>query len=427
MMVHWSGDDSAMNSSHERAETVIIGGGIVGLATAWQLQRRGHGKTVVLERAATVGAGSTGASSAICRHLYSRAEMVRLARDGINAYRGWRDFTQLKAPRASFHNDGVLWFSAEDDRWLEGEPERLAALGVAAEVLDSTALRERFPAFNACSRAVDLSDPENHDCGGQVRHLYEPGGGYMDPVDAAADLVDACRAGGVSVRFNSEVREIGLGAGRVQGVTLAGGERIACESVVNAAGPWCARLYETLGLPIPMPLTPVRIQVLYVERNAEVTGPLPVCADLGSGIYFRTQNRGQQIIVGSVREEDERERVVDPDNFLTVADEQFCREKLHLLQHRIPALRVGSAPRSYCGLYTVNEADVHPIVGPYGPEGLYVANGFSGHGFKAAPAIGAMLARQITGVTLAGEDSCDDDWLLPTRKPIDVTTHSVLA
>jgi glycine/D-amino acid oxidase-like deaminating enzyme len=110
-----------------------------------------------------------------------------------------------------------------------------------------------------------------------------------------------------------------------------------------------------------------------------------------------------------------------------VADDAFRQEKLYLLQHRLPGLVIDRSLRDYCGLYTVNERDVHPLLGPLGPEGYFVANGFSGHGFKTAPAVGAILARLITGVTLAGEDPCDDTWLAPDRAPVEIATRSVLA
>jgi glycine/D-amino acid oxidase-like deaminating enzyme len=152
-----------------------------------------------------------------------------------------------------------------------------------------------------------------------------------------------------------------------------------------------------------------------------------VTADIASGIYFRTQNRGQQLVVGSVLEEDEREAVADPDDFLREIDADFERAKLHLLHHRFPAMPYRGRVRGYCGLYTVNREDVHPILGQTALPGFWVANGFSGHGFKLAPAIGSMLAQAITG------DSLDSDTRLPVatygidRRPIELESLSVLA
>ena len=353
--------------------------------------------------------------------------MIRLARAGIEEYRHWQAFTGLADPRAHFHNDGVLWFTGVDPHWADRESARLQRLGVRSAVLDDSDLAKRFPAINPCTAPVDLDNPDAHRCHGEGRHLLELDGGYMDPVHAAGDLLTACRGAGVTVLFNAAVATVRSRGGRVSGVRLADGRDIGTDVVVNAAGPWCNAVYAAAGLEAPMPLTPVRIQVVYVDRSATVEGPIPVCADLQSGIYFRAQNRGQQLIVSSVREEDERETVADPDDFLTVADDQFRLEKLHLLQHRLRGLTLSGTIRDYCGLYTVNQTDVHPVVGAYGPTGFFIANGFSGHGFKTAPAIGGMLARLITGDTLPGEDSRDDGWLAPQRTPIEIATRSVLA
>ena len=152
-----------------------------------------------------------------------------------------------------------------------------------------------------------------------------------------------------------------------------------------------------------------------------------VTADISSGIYFRTQNRGQQLVVGSVLEEDEREAVADPDDFPREIDTDFEVAKLHLLHHRLPAMPYRGKVRGYCGLYTVNRNDVHPILGETAIPGFWVANGFSGHGFKLAPAIGSMMAQAITG------ERTDFDTRIPVttygigRQPIELESLSVLA
>jgi len=158
-----------------------------------------------------------------------------------------------------------------------------------------------------------------------------------------------------------------------------------------------------------------------------LAGAIPVTLDMASGIYFRTQNRGQQLVVGSVLEADEREVVVDPDLFAREADEAFKLAKLHALHHRLPALPYRGQVRSYCGLYTVNRDDVHPIVGATGLQGFWVANGFSGHGFKLAPAIGALVARSLTGDHADFDTDVAAEFLAVGRQPIALTSKSVLA
>ena len=166
---------------------------------------------------------------------------------------------------------------------------------------------------------------------------------------------------------------------------------------------------------------------MHIDRPQEVTGDIPVCVDPGGGIYFRTQNRGQQIIAGSVLEADEREQVHNPDTFADYADDIFMQTKLHALHHKIPALSYEGNIRGYSGLYTINQSDVHPVVGPTPLEGFYAANGFSGHGFKLAPAIGSLLAQAITGEFRDFDTGVDQRFLAWDREPIEVRSKSVLA
>jgi glycine/D-amino acid oxidase-like deaminating enzyme len=422
-----------MNSTSERAQgkdnfdVVVAGAGIIGLCIAWELARRSDLKIAVLEKGAGTGEGSTGASSAICRYRYSMDEMLRLASDGISAYKNWSAYTGLRQPQAVFQNDGILWMPGSNTAWADVEHARLQRFGISSAVLGDDELSERFPALSTCTIAPDTETGEPHECRGGGRHLFEPDGGYMDPTGAMQDLVDACRAKGVTVAFRSEVTGIRKQGGRVSGVDLANGKSMATPLLINAAGPWCQRLYEAAGLELRWDLRPTRIQVLYRDRPAELPGHIPVTVDMEAGIYFRTQNRGQQLIISSVLEEDERETVANPDEFERDADEDFRLVKLHVLHHRLPKLPQRGKVRGYCGLYTTNRDDVHPIVGPTDIEGFWVANGFSGHGFKLAPAIGSMVAKAVTGVSLESDTSIPVSFFAVDREPIQLASKSVLA
>ncbi|MDJ0653334.1 MAG: FAD-dependent oxidoreductase [Xanthomonadales bacterium] len=411
----------------ENRDIVIVGAGIIGLSIAWQLARRSGLKITVLEKGAGIGEGSTGASSAICRHRYTLDDMVLLARDGINAYRNWQDFTRLSDPAAEFHNEGVLWMPGDDATWADQEHERMNQIGIATEVLDSQGMAERFPALNNCTITPDTETGQEHECNDNGRNLFEVDGGYVDPVLATQDLLNASRAAGVDVRFRAAVDSVSLGGGKVSGVKLASGDEISAPLVVNAAGPWCMGLYQSVELDIGWPLDPVRIQIVYRDRPPELEGHIPITADMGGGIYFRTQNRGAQLLVGSVLEEDEEEVVSDPDQFQTETDHEFEMVKLHLLHHRLPTLSYSSRIRGYCGLYTVNRADQHPILGPTPVDGLWAANGFSGHGFKLAPAVGGMLAAAITGNASDYDPEVGMDLFSFDRQPIKIDTRSALA
>jgi glycine/D-amino acid oxidase-like deaminating enzyme len=353
--------------------------------------------------------------------------MIHLARDGINAYRNWNAYTGLVNTRARFEQDGVLWMPGTDKLWADGEHARMQHFGIPTEVLDDVDVKERFPALNACTMSPDLETGEPHSCVTGSRNLLELEAGHVDPVSAAQDLVEACRNRGVEIRFRSRVVDIESQGGKVRGVVLEDGGVISTPTVINAAGPWCNQLSAVAGLTSKWNMQPTRIQVLCLDRPEEVKGHIPVTVDMQDGIYFRTQNGGQQLIVGSVLEEDDNEKVADPDCFDLAPDDVFIRQKLHVLHHRLMDLPYRGKVRGYCGLYTINRIDVHPVVGPTELGGYWVANGFSGHGFKLAPAIGSMVAQAITGELGGFDTSVPASFLAVDRDPIEVGLKSVLA
>jgi glycine/D-amino acid oxidase-like deaminating enzyme len=222
------------------------------------------------------------------------------------------------------------------------------------------------------------------------------------------------------------VQRLEIASGQIRGVELGNGRRISAPNVINAAGPWCNHLFTEANVEIGWPLQPTRIQVVHLDRPAELQGNIPVCVDRVAGIYFRLQNRGQQLIVSSVSEEDEQETIGDPEDYARYIDDDFARIKLYALEHRLRSLSIRGL-NGYSGLYTINRSDMHPIVGPTEVEGLYAANGCSGHGFKLAPALGALLARLITGGGTPFDTDVDLRFLAVDRDPIQLESKSVLA
>lgn len=412
----------------ETADVAVIGAGIVGMSAAYQLARHSAGRIVVLEKGTAVGQGSTGASSACLRVRYSHTEVMQLALAGLETYGRWRDFTGLSQPRASVERTGVLWMLGEDQTELAAERDRLRSVGAAAEILDAAALSDRFPLLSPCHSALDFKGEQEHECAQHNTFLFEPEGGYCtDPVGANQDLLEACQREGVDVRFRAGLADVRTKAGRAVGVTLDDGSEIDVPTIVNAAGPWCNRVNAMAGIETRWSLRPTRVQVLLRAKTGGIKGTLPMVADAIGGIYFRPESNGQQILVGSIRPEDEQERVDDPDALRPGVDEQARLRLLHGLHHRIPGLAHQGRVTSVVGMYTMNEQDVHPVVGPTDLQGYYVANGFSGHGFKLAPAIGSMIAQLLTGTRLEGDTDVSPAFLSIHRDSLAVREMSVLA
>ena len=413
--------------SRETADVVIVGAGVIGLSIAYQLARRSDQRVVVLEKAANVGEGSTGASCAILRQRYSHPEAIMVARDGLRVYRDWAAFTGIDEPRAAFHHTGVLWMMGESADEVDDAVELMAGLDIDVASLNATQVAERFPSLSTCNEPFDLTFETDHACESGGPFLYEAEGGYFDPVSACQDLLEAARRRGVDVRFNTPVTGVRTSSGAVDGVDLADGSGIDAGVVVNAAGPWAPQLAQMAGLEWKWTIHPIRAQVIYREWNEEVAGPLPVVADSSSGIYFRPETGGQQILVGSIREEDEREVVTDPDVFNGNIDRAFRDTKIYGLHHRIPTLPYKGAITGLAGMYTLNADDVHPVLGPTEVGGFVVANGFSGHGFKEAPSVGSMVARWLTGEIDPYDTEAPIEFFSIDRDPITLETKAVLA
>jgi glycine/D-amino acid oxidase-like deaminating enzyme len=412
--------------SNETADIVIIGGGIMGMSIAYQVARRSTLSVVVLEKGAGLGEGSTGGSSAITRQRYTKAESVRIARDGNVVWRNWTEYTGLSDPVGRFHDIGVLWMMNESVAEVAADRDRLRAEGVDAVMVDAPELKTLYPGLSACMVPFDLTGDVEHECADGDAFLIERDTGFFDATGALLDVATAAAGAGVDVRMRSEVVDVNVAKGKVRGVVLADGASIDAGLVINAAGPWCNRINTMAGLDLDWSLVPTRIQVVYRALPPEVPRPIPVVGDAAGGVYFRPEAGGGQIILGSILEEDEIE-AADPDSYNVAADRSFIDLKIHALHHRIPSLPYVGVPGGMASLYTVNRQDVLPIVGPTSIDGFAVANGFSGHGFKESQMIGSMMAQWITDERADFDTDVPMSFFAVDRDPIDIGDHTVLA
>jgi glycine/D-amino acid oxidase-like deaminating enzyme len=408
------------------ADVIVVGAGIIGSSIAYQLARHGIEEVVVVDKGAGPAEGSTGASSSICRCRYTHPEVVRLAYHGQEAYGNWAAFTGLDGPRSGLQRVGVLWLMGETPEKVAADADKLTGEGVKAESLGADQVTALFPSLSNCSAPFDMTGETEHVCVPGEAFLYENLGGYADPVGANQDLIEATRRLGGMVEFDSRVVAVSKDGDRVTGVRLADGTEISAGLVVNASGPWCNQLNAMAGADLRWTLTPTRIQTVYRSWPSDL-GPIPVGADASTGIYFRPESGGQQVLIGSVLAEDEQEVVDDPDDFKRVPDPGFTEMKLAAFHHRVPALEARGTVTGVAGLYTVNREDVHPVVGPTDVEGFWVANGFSGHGFKLAPAIGSMVAQAVTGNSIEFDTDVPLAYFSVEREPIDLAVKHVLA
>lgn len=410
--------------SHETFDAVIVGGGIVGVSTAYQLALRGVKKIAVLEKGPHVAAGSTGQSSAVVRQKYANVEVVRLAHWSVGLFHHWCERLELTENRSGFDPAGVVWIPGREAEDHAKALQHFQEVGVPGGLVSADEIRDRYPALNLCPERLDLTGETEHTCHDAASLFYEPQGGYADPQGTTEDLMRAAANRGV--RLFVRHRVVGVEpCASAHSVRCANGATFHCGWLLNACGPWFARLNALLGVTLPMRLSPVRVQIATRDRPPDVVGDLPVFVSASDQLYARPEAGGRQLIAGSTAPEDESEEIEDPDHFDTAASLEFRERMMHKLHHRL-AMRSRGTVRGYAALYTVNTADWHPVIDAVGPDGYFVANGFSGHGFKLAPSVGALIARLISGVALPDDPRVDVSYFAADRKPID-SSGGVLA
>ncbi len=374
----------------QTVDTVIIGGGVMGTSVALHLAEQKAGRVLLLEKSA-LGAGSSGKSGAILRQHYSHEGTIRMARESLLFY---RDFQSRYGRDIEFNQPGMLFLANEAQREaLERNVELQRSFGVETELLGTEALREAEPR----SRFED-----------DVLGAWEPEAAYVNPVKTVYGLAESARERGATVRTGVGVTNVLTENGTVRGVRTSDRETIEASVVVNTAGPWAGTLLDRLNLDYP--LQAIRPEQAFFEPPGDYEGRPTMYADLLNGIYWKPEG-ANWVRVGKLAFDDD-EKVPDPDHYDESVSEDFLDVARSALTNRIPSFERAVSWGGCGALYTITP-DSHPLVGAV-PEidGLYLASGFSGHGFKLAPAVGAGVAALIVG---ANPDPFDPDFLAVDR------------
>jgi glycine/D-amino acid oxidase-like deaminating enzyme len=206
-----------------------------------------------------------------------------------------------------------------------------------------------------------------------------------------------------------EVSQLRQANGRISGVSLANGEKLDAPVVVNGAGAWANLLMETIGVPIPV--QPVKREVYVLETEARPDGILPGIF-FPSGLYLFHEREGHFMVGKSFDD--------DPVAFEFSWSRQRFEDRLwEELVENIPAFERLKVVRGWAGLYEVNTLDDNAILGehPLCP-GIYLANGFSGHGFQQCHAVGRYLCELILGKPLSLDLSIFSAQRILDNKPV---------
>lgn len=365
-------------TNQERADVVIVGGAIVGSATATFLARRPdwHGRIVVLERDPTFRTSSTTLSAASIRLQFSTPLNIEISRFGVELIKHldtWLGVDGQPVPEVDFVEGGYLFLaSAAGLPILESNHAVQREHGVEVALLTPAQLQERFPWMHV----DDLA-------GGSLGLRDE---GWFDAYALLQAFRRKARSLGVE-EIAGEVVEIERDGGRATGVRLADGRHIEADWVVNAAGPRAGGVAGMAG--VRLPVSPRKRMVFHFDCRTRIADA-PLTIDT-SGVYFRPE--GPNYIAGS----SPRGEQPDPDTLDLEVDRSWFEQVVWpAIAHRVPAFEAIRLLDAWAGHYEVNTLDHNAVIGPHPdlPNFLF-ANGFSGHGLQQAPAAGRALSEWI--------------------------------
>jgi sarcosine oxidase subunit beta len=366
----------AMGGSNGRvartAGAVVIGGGAMGVSSAYHLAAAGVREVVLLEREAAFGLGSTGRCAGGFRHQFSSEVNVRLS---LASVRMIRSFSEEHGLPLDIHVDGYLFLVRDEAAWADyrAAAEMQRRVGARVELLDAAACAELVPGL-----VVD----------GVIGATFGPDDGIADPSGLTNGYAVAARRAGASLHLNTAVRGLRTSAdgSRVTGVETDAG-MIEAPIVVLAAGVWAPAIAATAGVDLPVTPEP---------RQLVVTTPFPgrpdrrtLVIDTSTMFFFHREGDGLLMSITPS---------VPKVTFETALDDRFVAEEL--LPYAVtvlPALEGAALAHTWTGLYEMSP-DHDAILGPVeGLDGLQLAAGFSGHGFQHAPIVGKVLAELATG------------------------------
>ena len=387
----------------ETSDIIIIGAGVIGAATAFELAKQGY-KTLSVDRMAEAGHGSTSGSCAIIRVHYSTLEGTAFAYEGYFYWRDWADYLETTDERglAKFRETGCLVMKTEQNDFMVRHTANCDTLGIPYESWDADRVSEKFPIYDLSSfhPAKTVDDPafgENN--GGAVGGgIFFPTAGYVtDPALSSHNLQRAAEAKGARFRFNATVTDILTANGRVAGVRFADGSEAHAPVVINVGGPASSLVNQMAGVTGDMTITTraLKQEVVHVPSpsNFDFENDGIVVSDSDISCYCRPEH-GNHILIGSEDPPCDTHQWVDDDaDYERNFTEQWRVQAMRYAQ-RVPSLGIPSAMRGVVDCYDVTE-DWIPIYDKSSLPGFYMACGSSGNQYKNAPIAAKMMAALV--------------------------------
>ena len=351
---------------NENVDVIIVGAGVQGASLAFHLAERGL-RVLVLEKG-TIACGATGVSSGFVRMHYDLESESRLAWASFPYFTHWAE--RVGAGDCSYVRTGFIQLVSEASAdALRANVAMHQRIGIPSQVIGPADLADLIPGI--------VTDDV-------VVAAYEPESGYADPNGTTSGFLAAARNRGARLIQGCRVTSVIVRGDRVAGVETDHGS-FSAPFVVDAAGAWAAELARTVGLDVPVQAWRHETAFFGLPPNHRAT--FPIVMDFSRLIGFRPEGR-DLILVGA-----QNVAVVggSPDRPFAPMNAAKVEALVALVCERLPWMADGTFRSEHGGQDGVTP-DANPVIGQAGPEGFYLLCGFSGSGFKTAPAIGASLA-----------------------------------
>jgi sarcosine oxidase subunit beta len=361
----------------QKADTVIIGGGVVGASVAYHLAQRGVRDILILESAQEQGLGSTGAATGGIRAQFETEINIRMSLYSLDFFRNW-------SYDCGYEPKGYLFFATDEVQfdYLRANVSKQRSLGVQnVELVDSLQIAEIVPGIN---------------CDDIVGGTFGRHDGFVDPLAIMRGFTSMATERGARIQFNSKVLAVNTEGGGVRSIKTQD-ETIECDTAVICNGAWSRGLAATAG--IDLPVQGQRRQVVWGRTDRALPADLPMVIDLGCGFHFRPARdfRGGECdptreVIFAYPDPNERPSMnCEFDHSIVATVRTKADARAEFLQN------IDVMPdKCRAGLYE-NTPDHHAILGGCDVEGLFLAVGFSGHGVMHSPATGRALAEIMLG------------------------------
>lgn len=367
---------SGLPKSTNTYDVAIVGAGVFGAWSSYQLQRAGMRVVLIDAYGAGNSRSSSSGESRIMRMGYGADEIY--TRSAQRSLPLWLElFEQANEPL--FKQTGVLWLAHEGDPYPAKCAETLQRLAIPFEKLTIAEVNQRFPQFNLA---------------GVAWTLFEPGSGVLIAARAVQAVVREAVCNGVE--YLEDAVKSPEGKSRLNEIETANGRRISAASYVFACGPWLPKLFPGL---LGERIHPTRQEVVFFGPPAgdhRFEAPsLPTWIDFQNEAYGLPDIGGQGVKVAI----DRHGPPFDPDTEVRVVTDEGLDETRHYVSRRLPDLKNAAVVKSSVCQYenTSNGdflIDLHPEF-----ENVWLVGGGSGHGFKHGPAVGEYVAARIAGST----------------------------